>query len=118
MTALHVLYACLAVAGFMFLGDVFGAGLSISEPRGLKFFPGFFDGMGDFVGKYGGGVSAVAAVHYGLTSWEFFAITLTCAITSYLTSNAATAKESLILPKDRLEQFNLAIFWQRVKEAF
>lgn len=109
----HLLVAILAVCGFMFLQDVFGTGLSISEPRGLRFFPGFFDGMGDFVGRYGAGVSAVAAVHYGLTSWQFFAITAACAVTSFFTSNAATGKESEILPMTRMEKFTLADLWQR-----
>ena len=109
--------AVVAICAFMFLQDVFGTGLTIAESRALKFFPGFFDGLGDFVNGYGKAISAVTAVHYGLTSIQFFVVTCAVAATSFFTSNAATGKVSAILPKDRLEAFTLNLLWQRLKGA-
>jgi hypothetical protein len=109
--------AIAAVCLFMVLQDIFGTGLTISESRALKVFPGLFDGLGDFASRYGGAIGAVTAVHYGVTSWQFLAVTSSCAGTSYFTSNAATGKVSAILPKDRLESFTLSLLWQRLKGA-
>ena len=113
-----LLESIIAIIVFMFFQDVFGTGLSISEPRGLRFFPGFFDGMGDFVNKYGGAVTAVTAVKYSLWSWQLFLVVLACAVTSFFTSNMATAKESMILPQTAMEKFTLASTWIKIKEAF
>lgn len=106
--------AIVATCGFMFFQDVFGEGLTISSARGLKFFPGAFDGLGDFVNKYGGAIAAVAAVHYGLTSWQLFTIVCACATTSFFTSNMAAAKASKILPLNRMEKFTFASLWHRL----
>lgn len=109
--------AITGVCVFMVLQDVFGTGLTISEARALRIFPGIFDGLGDFASRYGGAIGAVTAVHYGVTSWQFLAVTSACAGTSYFTSNAATGKVSAILPKDRMEAFTLSLLWQRIKGA-
>jgi len=107
--------AIVAVCIFMFFQDVFGSGLTIAESRALRVFPGLFDGLGDFVSRYGAGVSAFAVYHYGLGSWQFLTITAACGATSFFTSNAAVGKVSVILPKDRMEKFTLKLLWQRIK---
>jgi hypothetical protein len=99
-----ILLSVLGVVVFMALQDVFGVGLTISQARGLATYPGLFDAAGDFVSRYGGAISAVAAVNYGILSGSFFLITLAVAATSYFTSNLATGKESRLLPASRIEQ--------------
>lgn len=101
---MSILVPIVAVCGFMFLQDVLGVGLTISQARGLEFFPGFFDGLGDFATKYGAAVVAVTAVKFSLWGWQTLAVVTACAITSFFTSNLATGKESLLLPKSRQEQ--------------
>lgn len=108
--------AVIAVCGFMFLQDVLGSGLTISQSRGLKFFPGFFDGLGDFPNKYGNAVVAVTAVHFSLWGWQTFVVVTCCSLTSFFTSNAACGKESKILPKDRLDHVTAREMWRRLFE--
>ena len=102
-----LLVAVVAICGFMFLQDVLGEGLTISSTRALRFWPGFFDGLGDFPSKYGGAVVAVTAVHFSLWSWQTATVVTACAMTSFFTSNAAAGKESRLLPRSRTEQVRL-----------
>jgi hypothetical protein len=115
VTTLAVAIAATCV--FMVAQDVLGEGLTISSARGLAFFPGLFDGLGDFATRYGAAIIAVTSVHFGLWSWQTLAVVTSCAITSFFTSNFAAGKESKILPKDRLEKVSLAEMWRRIKEA-
>ena len=101
-----------AMCACMMAQDVLGVGLTISQSRGLSFWPGLFDGLGDFANKYGGAIAAVTAVHYGLWSIETLAIVSACAITSFFTSNLATGKESLLLPRSRAEQIGFRRWWK------
>lgn len=96
--------AALATIGFMFLQDIFGSSLVVAEARELKFWPGLFDGLGDLVSRYGVVIAAVAAVHFGLWSWQTAVLAGLTAITSFFTSNLAVGKASKLLPKSRLEQ--------------
>lgn len=95
---------CIATAFFMFLQDVLGSGLTISQARALRFWPGLFDGLGDFVNRYGVVIAAVTGAHYGLWSWQLLLVTTVTAFVSFFTSNTATGKESKLLPKSRLAQ--------------
>lgn len=108
ITAIAVVCIC------MFFQDVLGSGLTISQSRGLAFFPGFFDGLGDFATRYRGAAIAVTTVRFGLGSWQTFVVISACALTSFFTSNAATGKESLILPKDNLDHVTLHEMWSRL----
>ena len=101
---MRLLVAIVAVCAFMMIQDVLGQGLTISTSRNLKFWPGFFDGLGDYANRYGAAVVAVSAVHWGLWSSQTLLIVTACAVTSFFTSNLAAGKESLLLPKSRLEQ--------------
>jgi len=105
----------IAVCALMFLQDCLGVGLTISQARGLEFFPGFFDGLGDFATRYGGAIIAVTAVKFSLWSWQTFVVVAACATTSFFTSNLATGKESMILPKDRLEKWTIRSLWSRAR---
>lgn len=102
-----LLVAVVAVCGFMMAQDVLGEGLTISSARGLRFWPGFFDGLGDFPNKYGSAVVAVTAVHFSLWSWQTVVVVTACATTSFFTSNAAADKCSMLLPRSRTEQIRL-----------
>jgi hypothetical protein len=113
-----LVWPLIAVCGFMFLQDILGVGLTISQARGLRLFPGIFDGLGDFATRYGGAVVAVTAVKFSLWSWQTFLVVAACAMTSFFTSNLATGKESMILPRDRMETVTMALLWQRVRRAF
>ena len=106
--------AVVVVCFCMFCQDVLGSGLTISQSRGLAFFPGFFDGLGDFATRYGGAAIAITTVRFGLGSWQTFVVISACAVTSFFTSNAATCRESLILPKDRLDHVTIRQMWQRL----
>jgi hypothetical protein len=99
----------------MFFTDILGVGLTISQSRGLKFFPGFFDSLGDYASKYGIAIVAATTVHFGLWSWETFLVITACAMTSFFTSNLATGKESLILPRSRAEQVSIREMWKQRK---
>jgi hypothetical protein len=107
-----LLVAVIAICVTMFFQDGLGVGLTISQSRGLKFFPGFFDSLGDYASKYGVAIVAATTVHFGLWSWETFIVITACAITSFFTSNFATGKESLILPKSVAEQVSLRQMWK------
>ena len=113
LLAVAVAVVCVA----MFFQDVFGEGLTISSARGLQFFPGFFDGMGDYASKYGTAAVAATTGRYGLGSWQLLVVITACACTSFFTSNAAAGKESMILPRDRTEKITAAELWRRVKAA-
>ena len=102
MTALIV--AIVAVCGFMAAQDFLGTGLSISTPRGLRFWPGFFDGLGDFPGKYGGAVVAVTAVKFSLWGWQTLLVVSACALTSFISSNKATGFLKQKLPDNEAQQ--------------
>jgi hypothetical protein len=112
--AAQLIVAVLSICACMFLQDVLGVGLTISQSRGLTFYPGFFDALGDYAGKYGGAIVAVAAVHFGLWSIQTFIIVTACAVTSFFTSNLATGKESMILPKSRADHVSLTEAWRRL----
>ena len=112
-----LLAAVAVVCGCMFFQDVLGSGLTISQARGLSFFPGLFDGLGDFASRYGGAAIAYVTIRFGLGSWQTFVVITTCAVTSFFTSNTATQKESLILPKDRFEHVTWAELWGRLRST-
>ena len=86
----HLFLAVLAACTFMVFQDTFGDSLEIAEARNIPKWPGRLDAAGDYVGKYGGGVIAVGAVHYGLWSWQFFVLVTAIATTSYITTNKVT----------------------------
>lgn len=100
----ELLIALAAVCGFMVLQDVLGSGLTVSQARDLRTFPGVFDGLGDYANRYGGAVVAVVAVRFGLWSWQNLVVITACAVTSFFASNAATERWSVVLPADREHQ--------------
>jgi hypothetical protein len=102
----------------MALQDVAGTSMMISESRNLRVFPGLFDALGDYVNRYGAAVVAVTAVHFGLWSWATLLVVTACAITSFFTSNFATGKASMILPKDRMEKITMRDFFHRLFNSF
>ena len=110
-----LLVAILVVCGAMFFQDILGSGLTISQSRGLDFWPGLFDGLGDFATRYGGAAIAITTVRFGLGSWQTFVVIAACAMTSFFTSNLATGKESKILPMTNLEKISLKEAWKRLR---
>jgi hypothetical protein len=99
----QLLTSVVAVCGFMMVQDLLGSGLTISQSRGLRFYPGFFDGLGDFPNKYGAAIVAVTAVHFSLWGWQTLLVVSACAATSFVTSNGATERWAVVLPRDNAE---------------
>lgn len=113
-----LLTGIVAVCAFMFLQDIFGTSLVIAQSRGLSFWPGLFDALGDYVNRYGSAVVAVTAVHFGLFGWQTLLVVTACAITSFFTSNFATGKASMILPENDMEKITIRQLLQRLRNSF
>ena len=86
----HLVITCVIVSVFMAAQDFFGTNMTIGEAHGVRFWPGVWDALNDYASRYGGAVTAVGAVKYGLWSWQTALIVTCVAVTSFFTTNETT----------------------------
>lgn len=94
-----VLFFCALTALSMAVQDTLGSSMIVAIQRKLRFWPGLFDGLGDFASGYGKAVTAAAVVKWGLGSWETFLLVTVTATTSFFTTNETTELAHRLLPK-------------------
>lgn len=84
---------------FMALQDFCGTSMVLAESRVLKFWPGLFDGLNDFMNRYGSAITAGSVVKWGIFSWQTFVLVCATAVTSFFTTNESTQLANQVLPQ-------------------